>query len=164
MDLTSISEVVGLASTAVNATGKATETIQKIQGMLRKGKPPEASELERVVSELAAQLTAANLMNAQLSDAMVVLRQEVRQLEEFELERSRYELVQTPLGDMVYRLRADAAKGEPEHYVCPVCLRNEKTINFITGDAYYKTCQKDRTHLFRFREEPPLDANPNTLY
>ena len=151
MDLAAITEVMGLAGTAAGATGKATETILKIKSLFEGGGEPERGQAEAMLNTLAAELTAANMMNVQISTTLRQLSSDMRRHDEFEVEKARYELFQTDQNDMVFRLRVDAANGQPIHFICPVCLNKSQLISYIAGERDYKVCQTDKRHQFRFK-------------
>lgn len=152
MDLTIINEALGLASNAIGLTGKAASTIGAIKGLFDGEKTPDSGEASKLLNALASELTLANMTNVQLSDALKKLSQELLRQDEFEREKSRYELFETGQGDILLRLRASAANGQPSHYVCPVCLNRDKLISYVTGQGDYKLCQTNNTHAFRFSE------------
>lgn len=154
MDLTSINEALGLASNAVGLTGKAASTISAIKGLFEGGKAPDSSEATKLLNELASELTMANMTNVQLSQALKTLSHELLSQDDFEREKARYELFQTPENDIIFKLREDMANGEPTHFICPVCLRHSKKISYLQGNHDYRHCQADKKHLFHFKNTP----------
>lgn len=153
IDLTTINEALGLASSAVGLTGKAATTISAIKGLFEGGKTPESSEASKLLNDLATELTMANMTNVQLSQALKTLSRELIRQDEFDRERARYELHKTDQGDLVFRLKEESADGQPEHFVCPVCLNNRK-ISYIHGNGDFRFCQAERTHRFHFKNTP----------
>lgn len=154
MDLTPINEVLGLASSAVGLTGKAASTITAIKGLFEPGKMPDSAEASKLLNALASDLTAANVMNVQLSESLRTLSQQLQRQDEFENEKARYELFQTGQNDLVFKLKEEKANGQPIHFICPVCLNSGKEISFISGEGDFKRCQKDTNHIFRFKNTP----------
>ncbi|MDH0113382.1 hypothetical protein N7379_02740 [Rhizobium pusense] len=155
MDFSQIEGLMGLASTALGMTGKAAETAQTIKGLLSSGKTPDNTEAARLISDLATQLTAANMTNVQLSEALRTVVSELRSHDDHERQLARYELFQTELGEIVYKLRDDMAEGQPIHFICPVCLNRDKQFIFIRGNGDIRACQAHpRDHLFAFRHTP----------
>ncbi|WP_011581225.1 MULTISPECIES: hypothetical protein [Chelativorans] len=154
MDFSQIESVLGLATTALGATGKAVSTVEAVRNLFSSGKTPDSGEANKLLNALAGELTAANMMNVQLSEALKVLSRELKRQDEFENEKARYELFQTSQQDVVFRLKGDMANGQPIHFICPVCLNSDKQISYITGQGDYKTCQKNRDHLFKFNDTP----------
>jgi hypothetical protein len=152
MDFNLIESVVGLASTALGATGKAVSTAEAVKKLLASEKKPGNSEAQTLLNTLATELTAANMMNVQLSEAIKALSRELKRQDDFENEKARYELFQTDQHDMVFKLRGDQANGQPIHFVCPVCLNADRLISFISGEGDFKVCQKSREHTFRFKK------------
>lgn len=155
MDLTIVETVLGLASTAVGVTSKAASTADAIKNLFSLEKAaPDNGEAMKLVNALASELTTANVMNVQLSEALKQLSNELRKEDQFEKEKGRYELFTTSHGNLVYKLRAVAADGQPEHYICPACLAKDRLIVFIQGSGDYKTCQVNRDHLYQFGSTP----------
>ena len=150
MDLATLTQAIGLATTAVGATGKAAETINSIKGLFEGNKDPDTAEATRLLNTLAGELTAANLMNVQISEALRFLNQQIQQENAFEAEKAKYELYHTAQDDVVFKLRGDDLSDRPPHYICPVCLNRDKIFSYITGSGDFKTCQADKNHCFEF--------------
>ncbi|MBZ9732230.1 hypothetical protein LB534_00070 [Mesorhizobium sp. CA18] len=108
MDFSTFESVLGLASTALGATGKAVSTVEAVKKLLKSEKKPgngEANgEAQTLLNTLATELTAANMMNVQLSEAIKGLIRELKRQDDFENEKARYELFQTGERDMVFKL------------------------------------------------------------
>ncbi len=162
-DLTQIAEILGLANTAASATGKAADTAASIRAHFSKEKPADNSETANLLNALAAELTSANMMNVQLSDALKALGNELRQQDQFAAEVARYELFQTGQDAMVYKLKEDQSNGEPMHFICPVCMKRDQLISYITGTGEYKVCQTDTAHTFRFEQGEDLNRRLRKL-
>lgn len=158
MDFTQISEILGLASSAVGVTSKAVATASDIKALLTQKKPADPAETTKLLNLLAADLTAANMTNVQLSAALKILTTELKEQDAFEKEKSRYKLFKTGQNDMVFVLKDDAAEGQPIHFVCPVCLNRDKIFSFVTGEGDYKYCQTDKLHVFQFSDTPYRSA------
>lgn len=154
MELSVVAEVIGLASGAAGATGKAAETIKTIAGLFNNGKEPDTDEAARLLNVLAAELTSANMMNVQLSNALKILSQELHKEDTFQTDKARYELWHTNEDDLVFKLKEDVHSERPLHFICPVCLNRDKLISFITGSGDFKTCQTNSSHLYRFGNTP----------
>ncbi|MBW9062350.1 hypothetical protein JNB71_03365 [Rhizobium herbae] len=150
MDLSILENALALAGTAISTTGKAASTAEAIKKLFSSDKAPDASEAMSLVNKLAVELTAANVMNLDLSGSLKQLSQELKAQDEFEQEKARYQLVTTSQGDMVYKLREDMANGDPMHFVCPACLKKDRLIVFIQGEGDYKRCQVNHDHLYTF--------------
>ena len=161
MDYSQFESVLGLASTALGTTGKAVATAEAIKSLFSGDKAPDPAKANALLNNLAAELTAANMMNVQMSSSLKALSQELKQYDEFEREKARYALFETPKGDMVYSLKEDMAEGQPIHFVCPVCMRRDRLISFVRGQGDHRTCQTNRDHLFHFSSTPIRDPNRN---
>jgi hypothetical protein len=155
MDLTAITTAIGLATTALGATEKAVLTAEAVKKLFSADKKPDNGEVQALLNTLAAQLTAANMLNVDLSEAIKTISRELKIQDDFENEKSRYELFQTGPNDIVYRVRQDHTNGQPDHFICPVCLNSDRKFSFITGEGDFKVCQKIREHVFRFKTSPP---------
>ena len=164
MDLTTITAAIGLAGTAAGATSKAAESIKTLTSLFSKDSVPDSDEAANLLNGLAVELTTANMMNVQISVALRTLSQELQQQNEFANEKARYELFRTGQNDMVYRLKSDLSQGQPDHFICPVCLNQNKMISFVTGEGDYKTCQTDRNHNFEFSNNPDRFGGRNGQY
>lgn len=162
MEFAQITEVIGLASSAVGLTGKAAATAEAIKGLLNSQDAPDAERTAQLLNTLATELTSANMMNVQLSESLKTLSQELQRQDEFEKEKARYEMFETSRGDIVFRLKQDCANGQPLHYICPVCLNRDKLISYVSGN-HYKTCQADNKHGFEF-EKIPLEPYVGGAY
>ncbi len=154
MDLSVIGEVIGLAGGAASATGKAAETIKTISGMLNSDKKPDTDEAAKLLNVLAVELTAANLMNVEVSTALKALSQELQRQDEFEVEKGKYALFHTPQNDVVFKLIQDEITERQPHFICPVCLNRDKIFSYVTGNGDFKNCQTDRNHIYRFGKTP----------
>ncbi|MEM8777068.1 MAG: hypothetical protein AAGF53_18715 [Pseudomonadota bacterium] len=164
MDITQLSQIVGLATSAMGLTDKATSTVASIKELFDGDKAPDSSEAAKLLNALAAELTSANMMNVQLSAMLKTLTEELQRQDEFAAEAARYELIQTGQNVMIYRLRDSEADVEPIHYVCPVCLKRDKLISYVDGNGDFKICQTDREHQFRFHSTPVRQPTSSGFY
>ena len=150
MDMTQVQSAIALVTTAIGMTNQAASTADVIKKLFSSKEESDDGEASKLLNTLAAELTTANVMNMQLSEALKTLSRELQRQDDFAREKARYELFQTGQRDMVFKLKATEANGQPEHFICPVCLNNDAAINFITGEGDYKVCQRDKQHMFRF--------------
>jgi hypothetical protein len=154
LDFTTIGAALGLVSTATGATSNAVALAEKIKNLVGSGDAKDSSEAVQLLGTLANELTSANIMNLELSKNLKALSQELQRHDEFEKEKARYELFETPQNDFVYRLRDELANGEPTHFICPVCLKRDKLVSFLVG-RYSRQCQTDHRHSYSFDPMPP---------
>lgn len=162
MDFGQIESLLGLAATATGMTEKAVSTASAVKKLFAGDKAPDAGEVSTLANELAAQLTAANMMNVQISTALRLLSADLKRQDEFETERARYELFETAQRDIVFRLKEGSTDGQPRHFICPVCLNRDKLVSFIRGEGDYKYCQTNREHFFEFQDSPPMQMPEET--
>ena len=108
MDLSNLNEVVGLATSALGLTKRAVDTATTVRSLFASDQGND-SEASKLLNDLATELTAANMMNLQLSEALKQLSMEVLRQSDFESEKARYELFHTAKEDVVFRLRPERA-------------------------------------------------------
>jgi hypothetical protein len=154
IDFSQIGELIGLASTAVGTTGKAVSTIQDVKNLFSGDKNPDKGKVQELLNTLATQLTSANMLNVQLSDTLRILSRELKEQDEFETEKSRYELYQSREGALVFKLKEDMADGQPQHFICPSCLNKDKLFSYLAKRGDYMICQVNEAHLFKFSDTP----------
>lgn len=41
-------------------------------------------------------------------------------------------------------------------FICPVCMKRDQLISYITGTDEYKVCQMDKNHFFRLKQGQDL--------
>ncbi|WP_306121085.1 hypothetical protein [Roseovarius sp. MMSF_3359] len=164
MDLTSIESIMGLASGALGVTDKAASTANKLKTLFASGDKVDKDQASALLNDLASQLTAVNLMNVELSDAIVSLRKELRRIDEFHEQKERYELFETAVGDLVFKLKEEFAEGQPIHFICPVCLNQDGKFSFVTGSGPNKHCQSNTTHNFRFERSTGSRLQGRAIY
>lgn len=77
---------------------------------------------------LSAQSAALNSLaeKAALLGRIEALEQELRSINSWEDEASRYCLTEFPTGVQVYILREDRANAEPSHRLCPTCFQEKR--------------------------------------
>ena len=152
MDMTQIQSAIALVTTAIGMTSQAASTADLIKKLFSSSDGADDGEANKLLNALASELTTANVMNMQLSEALKTLSRELQRQDEFEREKSRYEMFATATGDIVFSLKAEMASGQPTHYICPVCLNRDKLITYVTGEGDFKRCQTDTNHLYHFRK------------
>ena len=150
-----IHEMLGLASAAAEFCDRTIQTVAALRDRLGRATLKRDSQLVETLKKLDADLLAAAVVNARLSAELTVLNDEASKAEEFEKEKARYELVETSEGDFVFRIKSNMADEQPIHYICPVCLNQDKTISFI-GGRHRKICQTNRKHVFNFGKSAPV--------
>jgi len=155
MNISRIQEMLGLASTAAGLGEKTTEAVSALRQLLSRARLRRDSPVVETLNKIDVDLAAAAVVNAQLRTELRNLSDELLKAEEFEKEKSRYELVETSEGDYVFRIKSNMADEQPIHYICPVSLNRDKTISFI-GGRHRRLCQTDRKHVFNFGKTAPV--------
>lgn len=152
MDMMQIQSAIALVTSAIGITNQAASTADVIKKLFASKDDSDDGETSKLLNTLAAELTAANVMNVQLSEALKTISRELARQQEFEKEKDRYELFETGQGDLLLKLKTSVANGQPSHYICPVCLNRDKLISYVTGQGDYKLCQTNSAHTFRFSQ------------
>ncbi len=159
MKPTEIQELLGLASNAVGLGEKTAQTITALRKIFERTRARSNYRVIELLNQLTADIAASDITNTQLRNALKNLSDKFLKDNEFEKEKSRYELIETGEGDFVFRIKNHMADEQPVHYVCPVCINRDKTISFIAGH-HRKVCQTDRKHVFNFGKKPPVVIPP----
>lgn len=154
IDPNQLQAALGLATAVTSATGSAVGVIQQIKGLIGPGRGDSSPELQSLVNDLAQKLTAANMLNLQLSEAVNGLANDLRRDDEFRREKARYMLFETPPGDYVMKLRDDCLNGDPPHFACPVCL-HESVISVLRKGEEFLICHRCRG-AFQIADRKPI--------
>ena len=85
------------------------------------------------VGQLAFELGRAETKLSSLKSEIAALQIEIAELQRaqesvdrIEQRKRNYERAKTPMGELVYRLKADADTGDIPHEVCPACFEDDK--------------------------------------
>jgi hypothetical protein len=122
----------------------------------------DATQRNEAIIGLQQVILDAQQAQTVLLEQVAELRRQLTTLQSEKDERARYELVDVR-GDQrfAYRLKSEAANGEPIHLACPVCFKKGKIsiLHFRTrarGQDWYdcKSCENQMQFGERIREEP----------
>lgn len=86
----------------------------------------DTSKILEVRLELQRLLLEAQEAQSALIDEKRALEERIRNFDRWETERQRYALTEVVPGRFVYRLRPEAAAGEPDHSICPDCFEDRR--------------------------------------
>lgn len=87
--------------------------------------------IEAQMLVLEAQQTISALLDSERE-----LKRKLMELEEWEREKQRYEMIEFDPGRIVYRVKEAARGAEPVHYACPSCFqKGQKSI--MQARSYY---------------------------
>ncbi len=103
----------------------------------------DASVMRQKAIELQPQIISAQkaALDAQSEQFTLLgrirdLEKQVAELEAWDAEKGRYELIEVGDGALAYSIRDDARGVEPPHWICAACYqRGKKSILQITGNA-----------------------------
>ena len=142
MDITGL---ISLAGTSAGAIGNATGAAKDLRDFIR-GKNRLPKEVSELCLKIYDELLDAKRDQGQLEDRLRALQKELAKLDRFNAEATRYELVTTPVGSLVYALKSDDGAAQPHHYICANCYEDQtKSILQPLGSAVLRCprCGKD---------------------
>ena len=138
-DFESLQRVTEFAGELGSATGKIAKGVETVKTFLQKSESGADLEVKSALSQLALEVTTAQLANMELKLQLAALQNELTEANAFQSDLDRYELWEAPAGSVVYRLRESASQGQPLHYLCPACIER-KTKAILQGHADWKEC------------------------
>ena len=129
-----------LLSMAGNISGTvdgAASVFERVRRLAEDGKlPPESAEN---ILTLSTQLSDAQVKLARLETEIVKLQHAYDALDEIKQRKRNYVLVETAMGERIYRLKEDAGTGELPHEVCPACYEQNK-IRILQPRSVFLKC------------------------
>lgn len=141
----------------LNAAGQGIEKLIETRDLVKFGE-----ELRKLHSEILAAQRGA--MTAQANEAALLeevgqLKKRVTDLQAWEAEKNRYELVALAPNVVAYAIKADARGVEPPHYICANCYQAGKKSflnQFVQGPYLDKfSCNACGEKLTVDKGEPP---------
>jgi rubrerythrin len=131
------------------------------------------NELTAQLIQLGAQVVAQNQDALQATEReraaltrIHELAEKVRELEKFQAERDRYDLVEDYPGTFALRIKEAARGTEPMHYVCPGCMDNSRVksiLQFHDRDKDLAQCPSCKTP-YRLKDMPRVNPLPVSNY
>lgn len=117
---------------------------QRDEGMVQE----RVFELNGVLAGLQQQLLQGQIEQMQLLDELREAKKLLADLQETKQQNERYERFQTPFGSFVYRLKAEFAGTEVDHYLCSACFEKGSRVTMHqNSDLLYCTSCKIIAHL-----------------
>lgn len=132
----------------LNAAGQTIEKLIETRDFVKFG-----DELRKLYADILSAQRGA--MTAQANEAALLeevgkLKKHVAELEAWETEKQRYELVALAPNVMAYSVKANARGAEPSHYICANCYQigrksflNQHTSNQYLDQYHCKTCGEE---------------------
>jgi len=97
-------------------------------------------ELQSAILSAQSSALAANAEQLDMSEEIRTLKEEASRLRAWSAEKERYALKALEPGVFTYALKAEAASGEPAHWVCARCLNaGSKFLLQSEGEFYGAT-------------------------
>jgi rubredoxin len=101
------------------------------------------------VADIQQQLFNTNQQLFELQKERDELQRQVKNTADWEIEKARYKMVETPAGTILW----ESVTGAPQHYVCPVCFADNKIMPLNKHGEYSLRCPLcNKTYQ---REKPP---------
>lgn len=140
VDLGAISAGIASLKTAADMA-KAVADVSTAVGVQGK-----VFELQRAILAAQQDTFAAQQTQSALLQDKAELEERLRQYERWEVEKTRYRLVEVGAGGFAYTLREDATGNDPQHYICVHCYeRGRKSVltkvHIPAGRAKMLRCQ-----------------------
>ena len=103
----------------LNAAGQGIEKLIETRDLIKFGDALRKLHAEILAAQRGAMTAQAN--EAALLDEVGQLKKRVTDLEAWDREKARYELMALAPNVMAYSVKADARGSEPPHYICANC-------------------------------------------
>jgi Zn-dependent M16 (insulinase) family peptidase len=146
----------GVFSAATQSIKTAADTGSSLRALLANDKTA-SKEVKEKLSALLDEIIAAKQINIQVIDAVSALKTELDKYQRFDQLLARYQLTETAVGFMVYKVKKNADIDEPEHYICPNCVE-DKIRSILQGPSDYKSCPRYKTGIRIHKPDMPTRA------
>lgn len=143
-DFDDIGKIFKLAGSGGSAIGQLASGVDRVKGLFQRSEAGTDPEIKLALADLTDQVANAKVANAELKVELSALQQALREANAFKTDLERYELHETPLGSVIYRLRDEMQNDEPLHYLCPRCVE-DKTKSILQGHEGYRECPVCKT-------------------
>lgn len=119
----------------LNAAGQGIEKLMETRDLIKFGDELRKLHAEILAAQRGAMTAQAN--EAALLEEIRTLKKRVADLETWETEKQRYELVALAPNVMAYSVKAAARGTEPPHYICANCYNSGRKsfLNQVTHNA-----------------------------
>jgi rubredoxin len=139
--------VINAAITSAKAVAITLQAIAKLkldhQTLVR------VNEALQQVADIQQQLFNTNQQLFELQKERDELQRQLKSTAEWEVEKARYKMVETPAGTILW----ESVDGSPQHYACPVCFADKKVLPLSKHGEYALRCPLcNKTYQ---REKPP---------
>ncbi|CBE68064.1 MAG: hypothetical protein F9K13_13815 [Candidatus Methylomirabilis oxygeniifera] len=131
----------------INELLHASESLQALMTLLKAAQHlSNYNEIVAAVSEVNAKLMQANAIalssqekQSLLSNRITELENQLRELNNWESESQRYQLIQFTFGGYAFCLTPGLENTEPPHYLCAACMnQRKKSILQPYGEAFLR--------------------------
>ena len=114
-----------------------------------------ASALSKVNSQLlsaTAVALASQEKQSQLSNRVLELENQLREIEDWNTQIQRYKLHEFPSGALAYKLCERIEQNEPEHYLCVTCV-DKKHRTTLQPSHDHLNCHSCKSSIYTKRTE-----------
>ena len=155
--LTQALNVVGQTGTNV---GHLAQGLGSLKALFQKSEAAADADIKDALIELSSQVLDTKLANTELKTMLLNLKEELAAHQTFKSDLERYELWETQVGSIVYRLRESAKDDDPIHYLCPNCIE-DKRKSILQGREHNRRCPSCST---RFEFKQPVPRQPSAKW
>lgn len=147
----SVSSLAGDASTAVGSIAKTVETVKSL---VKTSEGGTNADIKLAMSDLTVQIANAQVANSDLKLRLAALQDALAEAQQFKSDMDCYQLCETPMGAIVYRIREEAREGKPDHYLCPNCVESKRK-SILQGHVGWRECKVCKTGFPFERDDTP---------
>lgn len=143
----------------LNAAGESIQKLVDIRDTVKFGETVGKIYAQVLAAQQAALMAQAR--EASLLDEIGGLKKRVSELEAWNAEKDRYELVSLAPNLVAFAVKQSARGDEPMHYICANCYNGGKKsfLQQVTRGAYHDAykCNACGEHLSVNKGMPPID-------
>lgn len=148
----------GLSDTVARAAGavrQVADAFASLKGVTKSPHGRSEAEVEAAIAQVTLAIENANLNNRLLDAQVAMLADAIRKANEAQAQLDRYQLWETEMGNLVYRLKDTERGDEPSHFICPSC-HGEGRRSILQGQRWSKKCEScESVFLFERQPDPP---------
>lgn len=156
IDFQPIREALSLAGDTGSAAQKVAGALETIRSLFGSAKVSADPDVKMAMSEMMLQVANTQAANAQLINQLTALEATLKAIQAAQTDFDRYELWKSPASAVVYRLKEGDGLGEPDHFLCPNCI--EENRKSILQGSWIAKCPKCGAS-FQLKPNPPLKTS-----
>lgn len=126
--------VINAAITSAKALATTLQVLAKLK--LDHETLARVNDALQQVADIQQQLFNTNQQLFELQKERDDLQRQLKSTADWEVEKARYKMVETPAGTILWEL----VNGSPQHYACPVCFADKKIMPLSKHEEYALRC------------------------